>query len=167
MTSSSPLRVGCAGGNGADFVVRIEGRGTLQESPAFKAFAVELLDDHPSAMLTVELERCEYLDSTFLGCLVSLGRRYAQGHSKRFVIAATPATRARLLAPTRLDRVLPLVDVFPPEPPAWAEIPIEIPTAHDLGWHIMECHEELVETDAPQAPAFRAIVERLSHELRK
>lgn len=146
-------------------MARIEGRGTLRESPAFHTFVTELLSRYPSATLTLDLENCEYLDSTFLGCLISLSKHYPPAPATRFVIAATPGTRSRLLVTTHVDRALPIVNNLPPEVHEWSTIPSQPMEAHELGWHVMECHEHLAEVGGPQATAFRSIVERLAHDL--
>jgi anti-anti-sigma regulatory factor len=165
MSIHSLMRVGCLCAGSSVFVARVEGRGTLRESPAFHTFVSELFRSYPAAVLTLDLEDCEYLDSTFLGCLISLGKLYARGPARRFVIAATPATRSRLLVTTHVDRVLPLINILPAEAPEWSTIPIEPIEAHELGCHVMECHEHLAEVGGPQATAFRSIVEHLAHDL--
>ena len=165
MSNYTLLQVGYVGAESAVFVVRVEGRGTLKESPTFRAFVSELLDNHPTAVLTLDLERCDYLDSTFLGCLLLLGKRYAQGPVRQFVIAVTPTARLRLLATTHVDRALPLTEAFPFEVGEWSTIPTAPVDAHELGWHVLECHERLADVGGPQASAFRSIVEHLTHEL--
>ena len=93
------------------FIARVEGRGTLEQSPCFDAFVTKTLDDNPSAGVVLDLADCEYLDSTFLGCLLKLHKRY--GADQRFVVAASLETRNRLLSATHLDRVLNVTDSNP------------------------------------------------------
>src|SRR5262249_47038872 len=92
-------------------VVRVEGRGTMRESPSLRAMTMQVLDEEPNTTLAVDLESCEYLDSTFLGCLVAMHKRYGQGPTCRFMIAASEAAIARLLAVTHLDRVFEFTTV--------------------------------------------------------
>ena len=58
-------------------VVRVEGRGTLRESPAIQEFALHFLEqEQERGVFVIDLAGCDYLDSTFLGFLVLLHGRY-------------------------------------------------------------------------------------------
>ena len=63
----------------AGYAIRIEGRGTMRESPALQRVVRTVLDGEACAV-TIDLAVCDYLDSTFLGCLVDLHRRSRQRH---------------------------------------------------------------------------------------
>ena len=52
------------------YLLRLVGRGTMRESPTVRDFACGAIED--GAEFVVDLSACEYLDSTFLGCLVLL-----------------------------------------------------------------------------------------------
>src|SRR5437764_877285 len=96
----------------AGFLARVEGWGTMRESPLLQGFAGECLDRDASS-LVVDLSACGYLDSTFLGCLVGLHQRFSRGNPPRFVVAAGPEQRQRLLAPLQLHKVLKVIDEAP------------------------------------------------------
>jgi hypothetical protein len=116
-------------------------------------------------MLVVDLSQCDYLDSTFLGCLVSLHRRYNQTALHRFQVAASCAQSQKLLAPTRLNHLLDLTEVCPKPIADVLEISRPfLPTA-DLGRHIMECHRRLAELGGPLAAPFRSAADQLASEL--
>ena len=48
-------------------VIRVEGRGTMNESTAAKNVALRTLKGDDSASVVFDLSNCEYLDSTFPG----------------------------------------------------------------------------------------------------
>jgi len=85
----------------------------MRESPAMRAFALQVLDEEGGPSLDIDLTTCEYLDSTFLGGLVGLFRRFEQSTiSGRFAIAG-PATQLKLvqrLPPQRQAEVEDFVD---------------------------------------------------------
>ena len=56
-------------------VVCLVGRGTMCESPAFRDVAERLLD---RGDVVFDASRCDYLDSTFLGCLIGLKKSCEQ-----------------------------------------------------------------------------------------
>ena len=68
-----------------------------------------------AAAVTVDLSACDYLDSTFLGCLLGLHKQFgrkaagegaARKTSSPFAVAAPPERLAKLFGPTRLDRLI-------------------------------------------------------------
>jgi len=97
---------------GDGYIVRVEGRGTMHESVSFKSFVSAILDCESSRQIILDLSACDYLDSTFLGCLLALHQRFNRQSPQRFVIAAAGEARTRLLARTRLDQVLTLTDDY-------------------------------------------------------
>jgi anti-anti-sigma regulatory factor len=154
----------------AGFLVRVEGWGTMRESPLLQEFAWECLDGNASP-LVVDLSACEYLDSTFLGCLVGLHRHFGRGSSPRFVVAAGPQQRQRLLAPLQLHRVLKLIDEAPQPSGDWLALCTgRGPPASDpkqLGQHLLECHRRLAELGGTNEVVFSPIVEQLARDLRE
>src|SRR5690606_37147347 len=129
-------------------LVRITGRGTMCESRRFYEYAKRWLEMEGTSdecedrtSLTLDLSACERLDSTFLGCLVDLHKRFNTAKRTRFVIVAPSAVRKSLLGTSRLDRLLCILDT----PPATRGegIPLTDDAAADpyaLGVHVMECH---------------------------
>jgi anti-anti-sigma factor len=147
------------------YVIRVEGRGTLRESPAVREFAAQCLDQRRELTLSVDLSACEYLDSTFLGCLVGLYRRSQQEPNLRLAVCAESETRRRLLGATRLDKLFHCVDDCPQPAGPW--VPLSAPELEkrDFGLHVLECHRRLSELPGPSAAAFKAVADQLAREL--
>jgi len=149
-------------------VVRVDGRGTLRESPAIQEFARYFLEQAEiSEVFVIDLAGCDYLDSTFLGFLVWLHGRYNRTQPHRFLVAASDDQCQRLLAPSRLNQLLNITE----QSPDLVVEPLEFRghelASRDLGRHVMECHRQLAEQEGPQQSAFRAIADRLAGELGK
>ncbi len=161
MDRASPL---FAAQDGENTLLRIVGRGTLQESPTFLAFAMQSLDD-PQASVVVDLIECEYLDSTFLGSLVALQKRFGRLEPPRFSVVADQPTQTRLLAMTGLNRVLNLCAKLAANPVIWEPIPICPPDCDDFRQHVMQCHRHLAEAGGPKSDIFLRIVDRMQQEL--
>lgn len=148
-------------------VVRIEGRGTRQESPGFRKFAERLLQSELDACLVLDLRSCEYLDSTFLGCLLTLHKHFGQGESLRFVITASQETRVRLFTGTRIDLILNLTDDEPASPSKWNTVPAVELSAEDFGQHVLESHQQLAEMGGARAAAYGLVAEQLARDLKQ
>jgi anti-anti-sigma regulatory factor len=142
----------------------VHGSGTMHQSPAVFEFVTLALDDARQTML-IDLSTCEYLDSTFLGCLSALHRRFGQTNPRRFFVAAPGEIAARLFGSTRLDSMLNMTGVVPELTGDEVVLPPAAMNSPDLARHIMECHRQLTELDGPGQKAFAAIAEKLSREL--
>jgi anti-anti-sigma regulatory factor len=148
----------------AGYCVCVEGRGTLRESPAVHALARQVLDSEPGT-LVLDLEACEYLDSTCLGALVDLHRRYGADSPVRFLVAAGTEVRMRLFGPNCLETLFHYVDERPELLGEGVELAAPALEREDLGRHVLECHRRLVELGGPNQAAMQGVVERLEHEL--
>src|SRR5437667_7084082 len=88
-------------------VIRLQGRGTMAESPAVNQVVIQTLSAEPNAVVVMDLSECEYLNSTFLGFLVQMYNRFDKDEPKRFLVAASPERRQQLLHAVRIDSLLP------------------------------------------------------------
>jgi len=162
---NSKLRVGLTD---RGFLVNVDGRGTVKLSPILHRFVVQSFESgfrDPQMTIAVNLSSCEYLDSTFLGCLLSLNRRYNREGEQRFLVVAPAGTRRALLEPNNLDRVLDIVESYHAATSDFVELNSPPLLNSDLGPHVLECHRRLAELDGPNRDAFRSIVNRLDEEL--
>jgi anti-anti-sigma regulatory factor len=154
-------------------VVRLTGRGSMLESRVFHRYSAGCLEAAPQdadrsgePYLTLDLSACPRLDSTFLGCLVDLHKRFNRGANRLFALAAPPPVRKELLGACRLDRLLPVLDEAPiVSDEGRVLFPAATPAPRELGEHVMECHLRLVEQDCPGKKEFASVAERLEKEL--
>ena len=143
------------------FLIRIQGRGTLKASPALEQFVrTSLGSDH---RIVVDLSRCEYLDSTFLGCLLKL-RLHLQG-SGQFVLMTAAGGRANLFGCSRIDDLFDFTDELPDTIGSDIDLEIEALEADELARHIMHCHRVLGDSGTRDAADFRSVADRIQVEL--
>jgi anti-anti-sigma factor len=145
--------------------VKIEGRGTMGESPSAEAVAARTLAHEPSARVVFDLSGCDYLDSTFLGCIVRFYREHGKSTPPRFCVAAPPDRIRKLMGPCQLDRVIPIIPEAPEALGPWVDVPVCHLASGEMARHIMECHRLLAEVDGPMRDAFLRIAEQLQREL--
>jgi anti-anti-sigma regulatory factor len=160
----SPVLVGSAVGGG--LLVRLAGRCTMQHSPATEATIENAMVHAPGVTVVVDLFNCTYLDSTFLGCLFGLYRRFGATPDARLKMHASPERAKALFGPMRLDKVLKVENA--PAPGFIGEA-VPLPDAgvdrKTLARHVMDCHRLLAETDTPARAAFLKIAAAMESEL--
>lgn len=147
----------------SEFVVRVSGRGTMLESPAFLSFARATIEESPAAALILDLEECDALDSTFLGSLLTVHHMYKSGAG--FQVVASVEKSERLLSPMHLDNMLNLTDRC--EYAVAHTITLEVSSLNrqEFAQHVVDAHRQLIEIDCPNAKVYRVAVEQLEEEL--
>ena len=141
--------------------VRVEGRGTFQNSAGLKEFADEMMR-RGHREFVVDLVDCELMDSTFLGTLtgVALGLRPA---GRLTVVRANPRN-SDIMRNLGLDRIFDVEDKPPapePEKMSSAEPGGPQPAARRT---IVEAHENLVAASPENAVRFKDVLEFLQHK---
>jgi anti-anti-sigma factor len=143
-------------------VIRVVGRGTMHESPAFREAAHIALG---GGRLVCDMTDCEYLDSTFLGCLIGVQKLAEQNGPEALVIAADHSTQIKLFSTSSLDRYFQFVDEAPRPTSAWVAIEGDQLDREALSRHVLECHRRLADRGGVDGEAFRRVCDRLSQEL--
>ena len=116
--------------------------------------------------VVLDLSACTYIDSTFLGGLVSLFKRHVSGRPDRFAIYAPAPLRQSLFGTSRLDRVFPFVDELPLVGAERLPLEVQSTTSRDeLGSYVVECHRRLAELGGAEAETYGRVAEAIAQEL--
>ena len=146
------------------FALRVIGNGKSHHSPALLEAADQAFRDGADS-LTVDLETCGHLDSTFIGTLVGLAVRLRQQNAGQVALANVNGDTCRQL------EELGLTSLFALEKSGsdfvWAADPIPTPASHtrDLGRCVMQAHENLIAANPENAQRFAVLQRLLLHEL--
>jgi anti-sigma B factor antagonist len=162
LSARSLVSVGCSQNT---VWVKVEGRGTFQNSGGLKTYAVDMIQQGYRRFV-VDLEQCEMMDSTFMGMLTSISLRLRDcGDGGMEVVGASPRTSG-LLANLGLDQ---LFSVKKAGDPTAAAAPLSLPaheeaprpaSAHEM----LAAHEALAEAAPANAIRFRDVLELLQKE---
>jgi hypothetical protein len=161
--------------------IRVDGRGTMKHSPAAHAIAARALAADGHGSVVFDLSQCEYLDSTFLGVLIGLYREFSRNApgagsasapsvstgTPRYAIAALPDVRKKLLGPTHLDRLIPMLDAPPATIGPWTTLAEQALDRTELTRHVMQAHRALAQTDCPMRDVFAKIADQMEAELKR
>lgn len=147
------------------YLVRVEGHATLKQSPALSGFVMQTLADCPQVSIAIDVRPCLYMDSTFLGCLLTSQRRTVAKSGSQFAIVVDDDARQRLLSKTRLDSVLRLVSSAPDPVGDFVALTAQQPAQDEFGQHIVDSHLALAELPGTHSHVFRDIADQLTREL--
>ena len=138
--------------------VRVEGRGSFQNSPALKEFSRRVIDEG-RRKLVVDLKNCIAMDSTFMGTLASLAIRLRNLGGELWVVNRNERN-AELLAGLGID------SLFSTEPLVvhHGECPEAVHHAADKAATrevIHEAHATCVAVDPRNEEKFKDVLEHL------
>lgn len=153
------MQVGIAG---PTVWVRVDGRGTFQNSTGLKEFAAEMTRRGHREFI-VDLSDCELMDSTFIGTLAGIAMRL--GSEGRLHVIRPNARCRQVLKNLGLDRVLSVEEEAPTPAPGEPLRDAEgNPPREAKRETIIEAHENLVAANAANAVRFKDVIDFLKHK---
>jgi anti-anti-sigma regulatory factor len=141
---------------------QVDGRVTMAQSVPFRRLAEQALDAGV-ACLYVDLRRCLYIDSTFVGTLLVLQR--AARDRAAFAILCPSAPCQRVLDSLGLGRRFAVIQCDELPAHAWTEVDVTGEDRACLRFNVCESHQELVNVGGRTAEPFRAVAASLQREL--
>ena len=152
------MQVGVAG---PSVWVRIEGRGTFQNSAGLKEFAAEMTRRGHRDFI-VDLATCELMDSTFLGTLTGIALGLPDGGKLR-VIRANERNRG-VMQNLGLDRIFAVLESTPVAAPGRLEDAETNPPQTARREAIVQAHENLAAVNPENAIRFKDVLDFLQQK---
>ncbi len=135
---------------------RVEGRATMNQSTPMRRCA-ERAVDAGATEICVDLRNCSYMDSTFLGTLLTL-RKLLAGRSRKELILITPSEACcRILQQMGLLDVLVIHSIESDPLVGWTDLVTESPDAGTFKRTIAQAHEELASLPGQAGEQFKAV----------
>lgn len=146
--------------------VEVVGRGSFQNAGCLKSFYQELLKND-TRRFVIDLSKCTYLDSTFLGTLTGLGLALKEKASGRLHILNAGPRNLELLQNLGLDRLfdIEIVTANFNKPAETHEI---ANGGHDKAREardMIEAHQCLMDLDPRNVAKFKDVVAYLKEDL--
>jgi anti-sigma B factor antagonist len=142
--------------------VRVDGRGTFQNSTGLKEFATEMMRRGHREFI-VDLKNCELMDSTFMGTLAGMAMRLGP-EGKLHIVHPNPRCR-QVLRNLGLDRIVSLEEDAPAPAPGDPLRNAEgNPPREAKRETIIEAHENLVAANPENAVRFKDVIDFLKHK---
>ena len=139
--------------------VRVEGHVTASRCPELKGRIFSRLDRSPAPpAVYFDLSDCEYMDSTFLGLIVGVNKRYKGLSQKRVTVLHANPTCMGLLRTIGVTRLVDISDEEVVMPVDMEEIgPAQRATAE----FILDAHENLTELSEENRNRFATLTKIL------
>lgn len=149
--------------------VKVEGKGSFQNSPALKEFSKQMLE-RGYRNFVVDLQGCPVMDSTFMGTLAGIALRLREFGNGTLLVRNANERNWDLL------RNLGLNNLFEVESKASQLMESEVEAAPldadqavgrtDQAECMIEAHEALVDADPENLARFKDVLEYLKQDLR-
>jgi anti-anti-sigma factor len=151
-------------------VLRVVGRCTFQNS-AYLEKASDICDKQGDCAFVLDLERCESMDSTFLGVLAGIAmRQKRQGRGNLIAVNASPSLQ-RTMSLLGLTHVLDLRERrIEGKPDREIEVgegdQVRMSRADQVA-HMIEAHQRLIEVDSGNEVRFDNVLQYLGESLKR
>ncbi len=166
---SPSILVGC---NQKVVCIRVQGKGSFQNSAGVKRFAKAMVN-RGFRDFVVDLAACPVMDSTFMGTLTGIAFRLRElGHGGLHVINSNERN-TNLLEGLGLDQILSLengsggsADLLDSDLSATDELPAEPADKRAATEVMLAAHQALVDADPENLCKFKDVLEYLKQDLR-
>jgi len=149
--------------------IKVEGKGSFQNSPGMKDFSKEMINRGYREFI-LDLKHCPVMDSTFMGTLAFIAlrlRELGQGHLR---VISLNERNHDLLCGLGLDQLFQVEQCAPKNDPETTGELQTVPTANgnriEQAETMLEAHEALVEADPENLTKFKDVLEYLKQDLR-
>lgn len=162
MSATGSVSIGTLG---RTVFIRVDGRGTFQNSAGLKEVVKQMIQ-RGFREFVVDLQQCELMDSTFMGTLAGAALRLRElGQGALSVVNAN--TRSHdLLVGLGLDQLFEVSTEPGPKLPAEvSRVHSKVSSEDDQKKTVLEAHEALAKADAENAVKFRDVIEFLRQDL--
>lgn len=149
---------------GRTTLFQVEGRVTMLHGTALRRLAEQRLDE-AAAALRIDLRRCTYMDSTFLGTLLFLQRAIARSGQGALTLVSPSPQCLRLLRQMELEDLFHIEEADEAGEPAggtWTELKGESEDLAAVRRTVAQVHQELARTPGAAAAAFGDVARGLA-----
>src|SRR5262245_21360835 len=144
--------------------IQVEGRGTMLHSQAIRQWAEARVP--ATTRVRIDLSRCTYMDSTFVGTLLCLKRLTESRPAGGLVLVCPSAECLQVLEQMRIGRIF-AQDPQCPVGCDWQEVRVDPESAKSLAFKstVVEAHQHLADCPGPTGDRFRQLADDMAREL--
>ncbi len=163
MNDQSTIQVGCT----AEAVwIRVDGKGSFQNSPGMKDFAREMVN-RGYRNFVIDLDHCPVMDSTFMGTMAGIALRLREIGQGGVAVVNPNERNTDLLCNLGLDQIFDIeaAEGAEAQPAASRALRSEEGDKTERARTMLEAHEALVAADRHNETKFKDVLEYLKQDL--
>jgi anti-anti-sigma factor len=141
---------------------QVVGWGRMYQSMPLRRLGEKLLTEGIDSF-RVDLRHCTYIDSTFLGTLLTLKRVSKKGNQAQFVLVSPSAECCRLFHQMGVEDCLPTISA-PESAGEWTELACEPEDVDAFNRNVIQAHQELANLGGTAGQAFQAVARCLEKD---
>jgi len=150
-------------------VIRVQGRGTFQNSIELQRLTKTLRDENPLIRFIIDLDKCDYLDSTFMGTLARISLEQKKAGAGYLTVLNTQDHTQRLLRNLGLYYILDIRESAEKVPVREKdfqkpEVQEPVPKFEQIV-HMIKAHEQLIDIDNQNQVRFQSVLKYLMESL--
>lgn len=147
--------------------IRIEGRGNFLNSHPVKSWVLSKMEEGFSSLI-INLADCKSMDSTFMGALTGASLRMKRLGRSPITLANITAHNRRLLETLGLDNFFTLKEKLEIDTDLeWERLHIESLGKLETTKHMVEAHEQLIDTGEAAKKQFQGVHDMIKKDLKK
>src|SRR5262249_11804586 len=135
---------------------RVEGRGSMTQSLPMRRCAERLIAAGANR-IRVDLRDCPYMDSTFMGTLLTI-KKTLDRQAGSFSLVMPSAACARIVQQLGLSDVLPAEAVELDPNAQWTDLSSDGTDAASFRQNVTQAHEELARLPGPAGEQFKNVM---------
>jgi anti-anti-sigma regulatory factor len=136
---------------------QVEGWGTMAMSLPMRRYAEQAIAKGLTS-LRLDLRRCAYMDSTFIGTLLFLKRAIERRNQGQFGLVCPSPECDELLHSMKVEDLFCTMTAEEPAANAWTELTSSDVDMYAAKRNVVQAHEELASLQGPAGEPFRATV---------
>lgn len=144
--------------------LKVDGRGTFQNSSGVKEFVKQMIQRGHREFI-VDLDTCELMDSTFMGTLAGVALRLREIGQGNLRTVNVNERNTDLLENLGLDQLFTVERDSRVSAPSSLKKTVQDADIAEQKGNVLAAHEALIEADAQNSAKFRDVIEYLRQEL--
>lgn len=150
-----------------DAFIKVIGKGSFVNSHPIKKWMLDKLKQGCSSFL-IDLSSCVTMDSTFMGTITGFSLKMKRLGNKPIILGNITEHNRRLLETLGLDRFLDIKEKIEIDSNVvWKELTVESLDKLTTTKHMVDAHEQLMDTDDNIKNQFKTVHEFLRKDLEK
>lgn len=148
--------------------IDVNGEGTLRQSNALKQFMLDIIEKFEGieqVNFYMNLEHCQYVDSTFIGLLLILDKKLKDLLSKRLNLVLPSGYVLEVIQQMGLENILSIKYESHPFPDNMKKLEVENINKMELAMMMYLAHSELSDVNDDNKEKFETAVKMLKKEI--